>query len=90
MKTNMTSSENLAALRWSCRRGMLELDLLLGRFLDKVYETLSPEEDKLFRELLDETDPDLYSWLLGNTLPAREEWLPLLQKIRGFSPCSSS
>ncbi len=89
MKTTIKRSENLAALRWACRRGMLELDLLLGQFLEKGYELLGLDQRELFIELLDEVDTDLYAWLMGNAVPPRSEWLPLLQKIREYHPCLS-
>jgi len=60
-------------LRWACRRGMLELDLVLGPFVENVYETL-PKEDKLrFDNLLDEQDQDLFNWFLGKGEPDDEE-----------------
>ena len=77
-------------LQWACRRGMLELDLLLGQFLDKGYLTLSANEQALFKELLDETDQDLFAWLMGNVPPSNPHWQPLLQKIRGYVPCKST
>jgi antitoxin CptB len=69
-------------LRWSCRRGMLELDVLLGYFLEEAYLTLPSEEQSLFRELLDENDQDLFMWLTGK-LPAPNPQLALIVgKIR--------
>ena len=40
-------------LRWSCRRGMLELDVLLGNFLEEAYFGLTPSEQELFVKLLE-------------------------------------
>lgn len=52
-------------LHWQCRRGMLELDELLGQFLDAGYQQLQPDERLLFNELLRESDVDLHQWLLA-------------------------
>lgn len=62
----------LAKLRWACRRGMLELDILLSRFLEEKYPTLSVEEKKIFEKLLTCQDPDLFNWLTGNVQPKKE------------------
>lgn len=83
----MNTNENLAALRWACRRGMLELDLLFNQFLDKEYLQLSPEEQDLFKEFLKCTDPELFAWIIGNAVPGNPLWLPIIQKIREYVPC---
>ena len=42
--------------RWQCRRGMLELDLLLNNFVDKKVNTLSEQEKQSFELLLSYPD----------------------------------
>lgn len=54
-----------AKLFWRCKRGMLELDILLGRFMERYYDSLDKEELVLLEALLQEPDPDLYNWILG-------------------------
>ncbi len=44
---------------------MLELDLLLGNFLEEAFAELSEEDQGLFVRLLEESDPDLFLWLTG-------------------------
>lgn len=73
---------NPARLRWSCRRGMLELDLLLLPFLEKVWPKLPEKEQQLFEQLLTCSDQDLYSWLIKYQLPADQTFLPLIERIR--------
>ena len=51
-------------LRWQCRRGMLELDLLLLPFFDQCYLSLSGADQLLFEQLLHCQDPDLYQILM--------------------------
>jgi antitoxin CptB len=57
-------------VRWRCRRGLLELDLILARFLDHRYDALGPEERALFEELLEHSDNDLLDLALGRCEPA--------------------
>lgn len=53
-------------LRWACRRGMLELDVLLAPFVEEGYDAL-PDADKYhFERLLACDDPDLFSWFMGH------------------------
>ena len=55
----------ISRLRWLCRRGMKELDLVMTRYLENYYEKVSTEEQAEFRQLLELQDPDLYALILG-------------------------
>ena len=59
------SEESITRLAWQCRRGMLELDLLLTGFLENGYKQLSSEEKKNFVELLEIADTELIEYLMG-------------------------
>lgn len=52
-------------VRGLCRRGMLELDLILSNFFEQHYDCLTPVQQQQFIKLLNEEDPVLYLWLLG-------------------------
>lgn len=69
-------------LKWMCRRGMLELDVLFGKFLESGYPELSDEEKCLFVQLLNYPDPDLIGWLLGTDEPADENLKLIARKIK--------
>ncbi|MGH8642004.1 MAG: succinate dehydrogenase assembly factor 2 [Burkholderiales bacterium] len=56
-------------IRWRCRRGLLELDLVLKGFLEQGYERLGPEERAVFAELLEQPDNDLLDLAMGRTEP---------------------
>ena len=72
-------------LRWHCRRGMLELDLFLGNFLDNGFEELSPADKRRFADMLNRPDQLLLDWLMGNALPADKEVLRLVDTIRSHA-----
>ncbi len=59
--------ENLSRLRWLCRRGMKELDVLMTRYLEEQYEQASAQDQQFFVELLDWQDPELFSVMVGRT-----------------------
>ena len=54
--------------RWQCRRGMLELDLLLNNFVEKRADTLTKQQRESFELLLAYPDQTLLDLLLGNTV----------------------
>ena len=56
-------------IRWRCRRGLLELDLVLARFLATRFDGLDAEQRGRFDELLDEPDNDLLDLALGRAEP---------------------
>jgi antitoxin CptB len=72
----------LARLRWRCRRGMLELDLLFRDFLDHAYPQLDAAERKAFDHLLDYPDAVLLEWLMGRIRPTDTDVIQLVDKIR--------
>ncbi|USQ15161.1 succinate dehydrogenase assembly factor 2 [Legionella lytica] len=71
-----------ARLAWHCRRGMLELDLILQRFLEHGLDKLSADEVNVFDSLLSCTDPELYAWLMGQIDPEDDELKAIVTLIR--------
>ena len=47
-------------LQWRCRRGLLELDILLQRFLARQYDELAPRQQAAFAALIELQDLDLW------------------------------
>jgi len=69
-------------LRWRCRRGLLELDVLLQDFLAARYADLSASERGAFERLLDTPDATLLDYLHGGENPADPELISIVRKIR--------
>ena len=69
-------------LRWAARRGMLELDLILMPFLERVYPSLAATDKERFQQLLQEQDQDLFAWLLHRDNPSDPESLAIVEVIR--------
>lgn len=80
----MTLPAEVEQLRWQCRRGMLELDFVLSRYLDDHYAAASPQERTLFRSLLEAQDPELQVWLLNGERHPDPRYQTLIQRIRGI------
>jgi antitoxin CptB len=60
-------------IRWQCRRGLLELDLVLAKFLDIHLKNLSPVQLTIFKRLLDYPDNDLWDFASGKRAPPDAE-----------------
>ncbi|HSN17458.1 MAG TPA: succinate dehydrogenase assembly factor 2 [Gammaproteobacteria bacterium] len=71
-----------ARLKWKCRRGMKELDLLLERYLDTRYPGADAAEQGAFRELLDMQDPELFAFVVGRERPNTEELRRVIDALR--------
>ncbi len=74
--------ENLSRLRWLCRRGMKELDVLMTRYLEEQYEQASEQDQQFFVELLDWQDPELFSVMVGRTTADDEGMQAFIDKLR--------
>src|SRR3954462_2825955 len=59
----------LSKLRWRCRRGLLENDLLIERFFDKYAASLTVRQAQALTELMDLADNDLLDLLLRRKEP---------------------
>ncbi|MBC8007936.1 MAG: succinate dehydrogenase assembly factor 2 [Prolixibacteraceae bacterium] len=66
-------------IRWQCRRGLLELDLVLAKFLEHHLENLSPVMLVAFRRLLDYPDNDLWDLVNGKVPPPDAETAQLIK-----------
>lgn len=69
-------------LEWQCRRGMLELDMILQPFLENFYHQMKADEQDAFVELLSEADPDLFTWIMGFGECDKHQLLPIISLIR--------
>ena len=75
-------NRELSRLRWRCRRGMRELDVLLVRYLEEVYPGAGPREQAAFRDLLNRQDPELHALLLGRLAPEDDALARVLESLR--------
>jgi antitoxin CptB len=79
-------AEELGKLRWRCRRGMKELDVLLERYLDQRFGSASAPEHEAFRLLLETQDTLLYAYCLGSQ-PVPPHLKSLIERITAPHGC---
>ena len=86
MSNHQSDPANRARLRWRSRRGLLENDIILTRFLDAHEESLTDEEVDALTRLLDLADIPLMDLILERAEPEGEVDLPhvraLLARLR--------
>ena len=71
-------------LRWRCRRGMKELDVLLERFARRALAQASPADCQVFARVLELPDPLLAGYLLGGETPAEPHLAQAIARMRAL------
>ena len=69
-------------IRWNCRRGLLELDLILEDFIERHLDQLDAQQMKMLEELLNYPDNELLDLLRGRAALADARCAPLLDLMR--------
>lgn len=69
-------------IKWACRRGMLELDVLLNNFLKNGYNKLDDKQKYLFVEMLIMPDPELFALLMERVSPPTQAMGELIKRVR--------
>ncbi len=83
--TQETAENRLKRLTMrSWRRGIKEMDMVLGPFAERHLGDLSQDELQAYDRLLSENDHDLYAWISGRIAPPAEH-APLLARIAEFA-----
>ncbi len=70
---------------WRCRRGMLELDLMLQGFFEKDYNILTDSGKRAFIRLLELPDAVLLELLFGQTISADQDIDHVIKQIRAVT-----
>ncbi|SHO57134.1 FAD assembly factor SdhE [Vibrio quintilis] len=81
----MYTNEEKARIKWACRRGMLELDVVIMAFYDECFDKLKESEQRDFVSLLECDDPDLFSWIMGHTRSDNLSHASIVDKIIAYN-----
>ena len=74
--------DRMKRIAWRCRRGMLENDLVLSRFLEHRGDRLTEHEVALLDVLLELPDNELWDLIAGREEPADASLAPLVEQLR--------
>ena len=75
---------DMSRLRWRCRRGTKELDIVMNRYLAERYSTASAEEQASFNALLDVEYPIIFDMLLDKTTSNDPNQQALVEILKGI------
>jgi len=79
--SEVETSGALKRLRWRCRRGTRELDVLLSGWLDEHVQA-DARTLAAFDAMLDEPDPLIWDWLMACERAPRADWQEIVDAIR--------
>ena len=69
-------------IRWKCRRGMREMDILLTRFVESEFATLDATERAQLERLLECPDQDILTWVTGACEPTETQLSAIVARMR--------
>ena len=79
--TDMSSRTSPNAIRWRARRGTLELDAILTRFLDQHLESMTAEDRESFAVFLQLSDDKLIAWLVERQGPVDVDYQGWVNRV---------
>jgi antitoxin CptB len=77
----LTNDEHVRRLRWHCRRGIKEVEVLLLPFFEQHYAELSEQDKQLFEKLLDQHDVDMFEWFTHRSVPEQEDLAKIVSMV---------
>ena len=81
MSDPISPQPEVSRLRWRCRRGMRELDVLLERWLDQCWQQAPAPERACFERLLACEDDQLWDWVTGRGRPDDAELQDFVERM---------
>ena len=81
----MTEDKDYSRMRWASRRGLLELDLLLGPFMASCFRELEPQLREDYQQLMSHEDQDILTWIMGTKALSDESLIAITDQIRAHN-----
>ena len=82
MSEELTLEERKVIYR--ARRGLKEIDVYFDPYVKQYYLAASAQEKALFKELVDQEDPDLLDWFMEVSEPPRPELKTFINKLKHY------
>ncbi|SPL69110.1 Antitoxin CptB [Acinetobacter stercoris] len=82
MSEEITLEERKVIYR--ARRGLKEIDVYFDPYVKQYYLQADAEEKALFKELVDQEDPDLLDWFMEVAEPPRPELRAFILKLKHY------
>jgi|TARA_B110000503_G_scaffold64000_1_gene100936 antitoxin CptB len=84
----MLNKTELKRQVWHSRRGMLELDVLLGPFAAHALPLISADQQQVYVRLLSQQDPDLFAWFMGHVTSDDKELASMVKQVKDYAQSS--
>ncbi len=84
----MLNETELKRQVWHSRRGMLELDVLLGPFSVHALPLISADQQQIYVRLLSQQDPDLFAWFMGHGTSSDKELAAMVKQVKDYAKSS--
>ena len=81
LDSNSAEAVHLRKLRWQCRRGIKEVEVLLVPFYDLCFPQLSQQDQLLFEKLLEQHDVDMFEWFTHRSVPGEQDIARIVQMV---------
>jgi antitoxin CptB len=78
---SLMNNPEMSRLRWRCRRGMKELDLLLLDYVERCYRNVNLDRQQAFRRLLSMPDPEILALLTGRSGTDDEYLAEIIERL---------
>ena len=81
----MLNETDLKRQVWPSRRGMLELDVLLGPFATDALPLITAAQQQVYVRLLSQQDPDLFAWFMGHQESDDKELAAMVAMVQDYA-----
>lgn len=73
--------DDVRRLRWQCRRGIKEVEVLLEPFFEECYVGLCAEDKLLFEKLLEQHDVEMFEWFTHRSKPEQPDIAKMVRMV---------
>ena len=56
----------ISKVRWQCRKGIREIDILLSKYMEEIYQDLADEQQKIFIEFIQQDTYEILDILVND------------------------
>jgi antitoxin CptB len=74
----------ISKLKWKCRKGVRELDILLSKYIETSYDILSPKEKDIFVEFIEKDTYEILD-ILMNKKNSNEKFINIIAALKSLN-----
>ena len=71
-------------LKWKCRKGVRELDMLLSKYIETSYDSLSTKEKNIFVEFIEKDTYDILDVLMDKK-NINNKFLNIVEELKSLN-----